>query len=319
MNLKQLTYIITLEEEGSTKGAAKKLDISQSALSKYLLGLEDSLGVSLFVRAQKRLTPTAYGRVYIDAAKQILQVYNFTNQTIASMSSEKKVDFFIGIPPYRDLELIVRLIPEFQKRFPNVTVHIKDDNARNLMEMAGNGAVHMAVINLLDPPEDNIDTIPLGMEEVILAVPSMNPLAASAGRDGHPGAVDLEVLRNQPFILPHSSTAVRSIADSIFAAKKIDPVIVCEVNNSAALLSMVKQGVGCAFIPKSYQDDDTRAVYFSFGHQYFISKVIAYPKGRGMTEMERWFTDAVFDHYRTDKEFRHVITANSHYGSIQED
>lgn len=313
MNLKHLQYMITLEEEGSTKKAAERLGVSQSALSKHLLVLEESLGVSLFVRAQKKLTPTAYGRIYLDAARQILQVYQFTSQTITSLSAREKTDFYLGVPPHRDLKLIVRLLPEFQKSFPNVTLHILEDYAENLILQFRGGPLQLAILNAIDIPEDDIHTFPLGIEEIVLAVPAMNPLAGLKGPGG-PLSLDIGRLKNVPLILPHGSTAVRTILNSIFATKKISPNIVCEVNNSDALLTMVKQGVGCAFIPKSYQDEDTKAVYFSLSPRCFINKHFAIPKGHLLSPVEEWFINAVKKHYQTDWEYRFVFETPENAG-----
>ncbi|MBT9777936.1 LysR family transcriptional regulator [Clostridium sp. MCC353] len=310
MNVKQLYYIIALEEEGSTRNAAKKLGISQSTLSKYLLVLEESLGVSLFARTQKKLTPTAYGRVYIDAARQILDVYNATNQTIASMSNEKKVDFYFGIPPYRDMDLFVRLLPELQKKFPNITVHITEGCADVLIKQTADGALNLAVLNVVDDNSGCVDFIPLCSEEIILAVPAMNPLAFEASDRESLSVMDINRLFNCPLILPHESTAVRTIVDSLFAAKRLSLNIVCEANNSSALLNMVKQGVGCAFIPKSYMDDDNRAVYFCLKQKYFIKKIMVFQKGKTLSPFEKWMINEFLEHYKTDKEFRFAAPAH---------
>lgn len=61
MNLKEQQYIVTLAGCGSMTQAAKKLNITQPALSSYLAGVENSLGYPLFERTGKALRPTYLG------------------------------------------------------------------------------------------------------------------------------------------------------------------------------------------------------------------------------------------------------------------
>ena len=66
MNLKEQQYIVTLAGCGSMTQAAKKLNITQPALSSYLAGVENSLGYPLFERTGKALRPTYLGELYLE-------------------------------------------------------------------------------------------------------------------------------------------------------------------------------------------------------------------------------------------------------------
>ena len=72
MNLKEQQYIVTLAGCGSMTQAAKKLNITQPALSSYLAGVENSLGYPLFERTGKALRPTYLGELYLEKARKIL-------------------------------------------------------------------------------------------------------------------------------------------------------------------------------------------------------------------------------------------------------
>ncbi|MFB0917993.1 MAG: LysR family transcriptional regulator, partial [Clostridiaceae bacterium] len=76
MELKEQRYVVTLADTGNLTKAAKKLNISQPALSLYIKNLENSYGEQLFSRQNRRLKPTYFGELYIEKARQILRIGN---------------------------------------------------------------------------------------------------------------------------------------------------------------------------------------------------------------------------------------------------
>ena len=72
MDVKQMTYILTIAQEGGISKAAAKLFITQSALDQQLLKLEKELGTQLFYRSRTSFSLTAAGKVYVDYAKQMV-------------------------------------------------------------------------------------------------------------------------------------------------------------------------------------------------------------------------------------------------------
>ncbi len=89
MNLNKLEYLIAISEEGNLSRAAKKLYVSQPALSKALASLEQELGIALMERRYASLVPTPEGRIYIEAARKMLAVRNEVNEKIAQFAQNK--------------------------------------------------------------------------------------------------------------------------------------------------------------------------------------------------------------------------------------
>ena len=74
MNLREMNYVVAIYEEQSISKAAERLYISQPSLSKFLINLERELNVQLFDRTTNPLTPTEYGRAYIETARSMLNL-----------------------------------------------------------------------------------------------------------------------------------------------------------------------------------------------------------------------------------------------------
>jgi len=74
MDIKHLDYIIALADEHSLSIAARKLSVTQSAVSQHLSKLENELGASLFNRTNSEWTLTEEGRIYLEMAREIVRL-----------------------------------------------------------------------------------------------------------------------------------------------------------------------------------------------------------------------------------------------------
>ena len=72
MDFKELEYILVIAQEKNISKAAERLYVSQPALSRALLKVEDRLGVSLFFRKNRQYIPTYAGELYLDMARTVL-------------------------------------------------------------------------------------------------------------------------------------------------------------------------------------------------------------------------------------------------------
>ena len=90
MNLKQLPYFIAIAETGSLSAAARQAEVSQPAISGYLQDLERELGTPLFVRSHRRMVPTEAGTVYLDMARQVLDLQARTHTMILARHNPRR-------------------------------------------------------------------------------------------------------------------------------------------------------------------------------------------------------------------------------------
>ena len=74
MDIRQIEYIIAIEQEQSISKAAEKLFLTQSALNQQLLKLEKELGTPLFERRKHTMIPTYAGRIYLNTAHRMVDM-----------------------------------------------------------------------------------------------------------------------------------------------------------------------------------------------------------------------------------------------------
>ena len=98
MYSKELVYVTTIAESGSLSAAAKKLSMTQPALSIFLSNLEVELEAPLFTRNGRRMVPTKAGELYLSTAKKILDLEEYFHIQLDSLLHSENCTLRIGLP-----------------------------------------------------------------------------------------------------------------------------------------------------------------------------------------------------------------------------
>lgn len=255
MDIKNPEYIVEIARQQGVTRAAEKLFLTQSTLSQYLLKLEAELGTPLFRREQNRLFPTGAGRIYIQAAQDILRIQEAAREGIDALRGQSHID--LGVTSAWGLELLTDILPAFKQRFPAVTLRLEEN--RNYLEMQAilrAGRVDLAVMAV--PPEEDVPAqgyTHLRWEEIVLVLPEGHPFCAAHGKEA---AVDEAALsgelRGESFLLSGKNASIRRMQEALFARLMYHPAVVCELNDNAAALRMTAAGIGVLLCPRSYAD-----------------------------------------------------------------
>ena len=152
------------------------LQISQPALSKQILNLENELDVKLFDRTTTPLTLTPAGEFFLHEAQQLLNREDQLLRSIAQFKSGERGRLDIGISPFRNLYLMPAIVEKLKEKYPGVQVVLHELESTRLRKETAEGKFDFSILNL--PVEESIlDIIPLEPELLVLAVP--NQLASS--------------------------------------------------------------------------------------------------------------------------------------------
>ena len=126
MNIQQLEYALALEQTGSFSRAAKRIGLSQSAVSQQIGKLEAELGFPLFVRQTKPIEPTTLGRRFLQRARFVLlevqQLHDFARQ----LESESEGQLRVGIIPTLAPYLLPFFIQDLQQRYPGLRLEVQE-------------------------------------------------------------------------------------------------------------------------------------------------------------------------------------------------
>ena len=116
MDLKQIEYIVKIDDEHSITRAAEKLFVTQSALNQQLLKLEKELGAPLFVRTRNHWELTDVGALYVESSKKVLEIKKDTYSRIEDMAKRWKGTITVGLTPERGIQMFTSIYPEIHAR-----------------------------------------------------------------------------------------------------------------------------------------------------------------------------------------------------------
>lgn len=144
MNLQYLKYLVEVEKYGSITKAASVLFMGQPNLSKAIKETENELGIQIFKRSTKGVTPTEKGAEFLEYAKNIIMQMKKIETLF--MSSEDMIDFSIAIPRASYItHAFTQFLNELGTDIP-LQVNFKETNSINAIENVANGSCNLGII-----------------------------------------------------------------------------------------------------------------------------------------------------------------------------
>ena len=289
MNLTQLPYIIAIASTGSLSAAARQLGISQPALSKYLKNVERDVGQSLFIRNKNRHIPTPAGQIYLNTARQILNLYNNTFAAVAAMQSRQQSTIRLGISPNRGISMLAAVYPEFDQRFPNVQIQPREGIARQFPGMLLDGTLDLAFTTHSGPLPDGLRAIPKQREELVLAVPSFHPLVKHHTflLEELPYA-DLKDFRNNVFVSPGPNSTMHRLILELFREEGITPEVGAAAQNLLIQEAMIRSGTKVGLLPAYYIKPNPDIAYFRLKNPPILTSCCLLREEKELSEAEEF-------------------------------
>ncbi len=165
----ELDYVYEVYRAKSFSQAAKNLFISQPALSSAIKKLENRLGITIFDRGSQPIALTDEGRVYIDAAEQILAVRKSLDAKLNDMSELKTGHITVSGENYISSFIYPKIIIEFTKRYGGIEIEMVESNSHDLQNKLLDESVDLLIDYKFDPVL--YDSYPIVDEHVLLCVP----------------------------------------------------------------------------------------------------------------------------------------------------
>lgn len=255
INFLNLEYFLIAAEELNFTKAAKRLYISQQSLSNHISNMEKEFGVVLFNRTTP-LTLTYAGQALKARARQMLDLKDETYRELNDIKDFSTGQLVIGVSHTRGRVILPEILPRYKERFPNIHLHLVEGNSSQLDNDLLHGEVDL-IIGMLPFKVDDVETVPICEEEILLAVPDAVLEKEYPGHLSEIKAqlsthIDFSLLKNCPFLLINKGNRVRTIADDIFEEAHITPKIILETENIETVLALAAKGMGITFYPRMF-------------------------------------------------------------------
>ena len=243
LDLRQLEIIRAIAETGSFTAAGHKLHVSQSAISRQILLLEDELKTPVFLRIGRRIRITPAGESLLQLSHRVFQ--DLTDTVAQISDSQETLRGTVRILGGMTVCLYVfpTLLSELTRQHPGIDVKIMNDSAERSIQHLRAGTGDIALLTLPVRDADMV-TVPVLQEELLVVTSAKHPLTKKR-------KVNAQDLSAQPFVLFESGSNTRRVVDEFFASSGIEPKIVMETENVEILKALVRHGLGITIV--SYQ------------------------------------------------------------------
>lgn len=240
MNIKDLQYAVAVAEQGHFGRAAAQCNISQPALSGQIRKLEQTLGVTLFERTNRRVQITPVGERIVAQAKELLETAAAITATAAGETDPLGGPLRLGLIPTIGPYLAPRLLPAIQRGLPNAALHVSEAMTGTLETRLLGGELDAAVLAtpLAGP---HLDEIALYEEPFWIALPQGHDLEA---RD----TIDLNTIDPTELLLLTEGHCLR---DQVLEACGGQGAAAARTQDTslATILALVGAGAGVTLVP----------------------------------------------------------------------
>ncbi len=243
-----LEAFLAVKETGSFHGAAERLNLSQSAVTRRVRKLELALGSALFERTTRAVKPTLAAKRLQSRAEAMV---SDAHETARAMQ-----DASVAFAHQRDTLVTIATVPTVLKHLlipaikacqnVGLRVRILDGSANEVAEAVAQGEADFGLcsIPMLEP---STEFEPLFDDPIVAAVGVGNPLN---GKENLP----FHSLTQGPVILPVKGTGNRLLIDEALAKARVQLRWDFEVGRTTTALDFVAEGMGVALVPRSAID-----------------------------------------------------------------
>lgn len=145
MDIRVLRYFIEIVREGNISAAAKHLHVSQPALSRQIMDLEENLGVTLFERGHRQIKLTQEGYYLYERAKEITALVNKTEYNLRSHEVISGT-LDIGGGESCAMQIIMDVLNDILKEYPNIRINLISGDASVIQRRLDDGSIDFGVM-----------------------------------------------------------------------------------------------------------------------------------------------------------------------------
>ena len=254
MDLRQLEILQAIAETGSFTACGRKLHVSQSAISRQVLLLEEELGEPLFLRVGRQVRMTQAAETLVQLGQRVFQDVRETVGAITDRTRELRGTLRLSGGMTVCLYVFPPLLKHLRRVHPRLDVRLIVATAGRSVQEIRAGHVDAGLLTL-PVEESDLVTVPVLREELLLVTMPTHPLAKQR-------KVAPADLAGEPFVMFESGSATRHVIDRFFVGENIEPTVVMDTENVEIIKAMVKTGLGISIVPYQAVAREVRAGQF---------------------------------------------------------
>ena len=239
-DLRQLRALLAVAEEGSFTLAAKRLFVTQSAVSHSLRTLEEQLECRLLDRSGKRVSVTAEGEVLLGRCKRVMEELDQVMRDLDGLRRWGQTRIRVGAPHSLCHFLIPSVLREFRESFPKCDPSIESGETMALLEKLREGQLDL-VVGIRPKQQVEESYRPLFADRLAFLVSPFHPWASG-------GAPIRESISDQQFIIYAKATDTHRMIEEWMegtAGRMRKPLV---IGDMLAIKEMAKLGTAVGIV-----------------------------------------------------------------------
>lgn len=244
MEVRQLQLFLAVLDCASVTRAAERVNLTPGAVSLQLHSLAEELNTELFVRTGKSLSPTAAAWRLAEHAREVMSQLHLIEQEFESGAMDDRHPFHFATGATTLIHHLGRPLRKLRKHFPRIGIDIMVCPTEEMVAGLLDRRFDLALISL-PYPNDNLETIPLFEEELLVLKPSLDRISG-----WHVASTEPAELAKASFVLYPKRSNMRSMIDVFFREIDVAPRVVMEADDTEALKKLVETGFGYSILPE---------------------------------------------------------------------
>lgn len=239
MDRRHVEHFLTVLDTGSLSAAARRLGVTQPALTQSIRRLEDECGHRLFVRGAAGVTLTDAGRSFVPAAIDVLRSFDAALNVVEEAGRHLQGTLRIVCPATLVHDPLMGVLRRFREANPHVHLEVTDPRIpAESIEAVASGAADCALFSG-DVHVPQLITRILTQQRIVAVLPQ---------EDG-PVDASLPALLERGLLCAPRGRTIRRILDDAVGPVTVARSIVMETEHAGTITPLVRAGVGVAFLP----------------------------------------------------------------------
>jgi len=247
MDIRQLSYFVTVFEHANLSHAASHLAVAQSAISHHIGNLESEIGTLLFVRKPRGMEPTAAGHRLYAHANTILSSLRAAEQDMLGVSEEIVGEFAVGLPFSVMKGIGVQLMQAILADYPKVRLSIVEGLSGSTHADLVSSQVDLALF--YNPQKDRRIVMEPVLEEDIMCVGRRALISDSDA------PITFDELTSLPVLLLRQGASSRALIDRPGLLARLEANAPLQLNSISGITGGMLAGIGCTIAPQIFVRD----------------------------------------------------------------
>src|SRR5690606_30993350 len=241
IGIRHLRAVAAVADAGGYTGAARKLHVAQSSVSRTALEAEQRLGLRPCERTTRRVHPTVDGEQFLTIARRLLAEFDTAMNHFEGYLSGTRGSVSIAALPSLAATMLPHVLAKFRAARPDVAVTVLDGLSQDVLDHVARGSADMAVTVAATVPP-TLHARPIAVDRFVCVFPP-----------GHRFAEHSEITWNdldgEEFVAFDPTSSIRAYVDRILSRHSVRLGSVTQARNVGAVAGLTASGLGVSAVP----------------------------------------------------------------------